>query len=355
LSNAAWTKSAATISANTTIAPDGTLTADTLTDNVTNNFHGAYQISSQGGQVTASIYVKYTNKQYISFLTNNNGTDRYAYFDIVNKTTHNVNAGFTASITDAGNGFVRLSVTSTSAGATAYYYWWNIAASTSVTAYLGDGTGSAVFWGADLRPASQATGLIGPTYQRVAAATVYDTAGFLPYLAFDGLDDSMSTGSIDFTATDKMTVWAGVRKLSAGTLQLVELSASAAANNGAFSMPQDVGTSTWTFGNRGTNSAPATSANNSYVAPITTVNTGIGNIAGDVTTLRVNGIQAATSATDLGSGNYGNYPLFIGARDNTSLYFNGWMYSLTVRGAQSSASEISAMESWVAGKTGVSL
>jgi hypothetical protein len=184
---------------------------------------------------------------------------------------------------------------------------------------------------------------------------VYDTAGFLPYLAFDGLDDSMSTGSIDFTATDKMTVWAGVRKLSAGTLQLVELSASAAANNGAFSMPQDVGTSTWTFGNRGTNSAPATSANNSYVAPITTVNTGIGNIAGDVTTLRVNGIQAATSATDLGSGNYGNYPLFIGARDNTSLYFNGWMYSLTVRGAQSSASEISAMESWVAGKTGVSL
>jgi len=83
--------------------------------------------------------------------------------------------------------------------------------------------------------------------------------------------------------------------------------------------------------------------------------TGIGEIANDVMTLRLNGAQVATISSDQGSGNYGNYPLYIGRRNNATVPFNGWMYSLTVRGAQSSAIEISSMESWVAGKTGVSL
>ena len=80
------------------------------------------------------------------------------------------------------------------------------------------------------------------------------------------------------------------------------------------------------------------------------------DIPGDLSAIRLNGAASGTNGTgDKGSGNFGNYPLFIGARNNASAFFNGWMYSLTVRGAQSSASEISAMESWVAGKTGVSL
>jgi hypothetical protein len=193
----------------------------------------------------------------------------------------------------------------------------------------------------------------------VVDAATYDTAGFLPYLAFDGLDDSMSTNSIDFTATDKMTVWAGVRKLSdAAVGQLVELSTAVSGIGiaGAFSMPASDGGATWVAAVRGSGSATTATAT-SLSAPITTVNTSVMDLApatGDVQ-LRVNGTLRNTSTTDTGGGNFGNYPLFIGARNNASLFFNGWMYSLTVRGAQSSASEISAMESWVAGKTGVSL
>jgi hypothetical protein len=215
-------------------------------------------------------------------------------------------------------------------------------------------------WGADLRPTSQATGLIGPTYQRVAAATVYDTAGFLPYLAFDGLSWSMGTNSIDFSAGDKVTAWAGVRKLSdAAQGAVLELSANAGTNSGTFYTlaPRTNAANQYVWYSHG--SAAFAEANltvaSGYTAPITNVLTGIGDISGDVSTLRVNAIQAATNAADQGTGNYGNYPLYIGARNNTINFFNGWMYSLTVRGAQSSASEISAMESWVAGKTGVSL
>jgi hypothetical protein len=180
--------------------------------------------------------------------------------------------------------------------------------------------------------------------------------GFLPYLQFDGLSWSMGTNSIDFSAGDKMTIWAGVRKIGTSQAFVAEFSADLTTNAGGFSMlaPTFTASGAYELGSSGTSFALAQTAN-SYLSPITNVLTGISDISGDVATLRVNGVQAATSSSNQGSGNYGNYPLFIGARNNAGFFFNGWMYSLTVRGAQSSASEISAMESWVAGKTGVSL
>jgi hypothetical protein len=78
--------------------------------------------------------------------------------------------------------------------------------------YAGDGTSGIYIWGADLRVAN--TGVNLPPYQRVNTATDYDTAGFPHYLRFDGVDDFLQTSSINFTSTDKMTVFAGVRKLS---------------------------------------------------------------------------------------------------------------------------------------------
>jgi hypothetical protein len=352
-----WSIQNTSVTANSTTAPNGTTTADLLIPNTTNtSFHSLFvSLTWQNVPFTYSISAKAGGYQYLALPVLDGGAYRTSVFDLNAGAVTQTATGATTAISALGNGWYRCSITWTPVAGAGFLYLAavNTAAYTfGTTSFAGDGTSGIYIWGADLRPASQATGLIGPTYQRVVDAATYDTAGFLPYLQFDGIDDSMSTGSIDFTATDKMTVWAGVRKLSAGTLQLVELSASAAANNGAFSMPQDVGTSTWTFSSRGTNAGVATSANNSYVAPITTVNTGIGNISGDVARLRVNGVQVATDAADQGSGNYGNYPLFIGARDNSTLYFNGWLTSLIVRGAQSTQSQIEATESWVNGKTG---
>jgi hypothetical protein len=88
-----------------------------------------------------------------------------------------------------------------------------------------------------------------------------------------------------------------------------------------------------------------------YVAPITNVLTGIGDISGDQCILRVNGTQAASSTADQGTGNYGNYPLYIGRRGGASLPFNGRLNSLIIRGAQSTDAQISAAETWVNGKT----
>ena len=93
------------------------------------------------------------------------------------------------------------------------------------------------------------------------------------------------------------------------------------------------------------NQAVETAAN--YNAPLTNVVTGAFDISGDSTILRINGGQIGSATGDQGTGNYGNYPLYIGARADTSFYFNGHLYSLIVRGAQSSLSQIEATEAYI--------
>jgi hypothetical protein len=205
---------------------------------------------------------------------------------------------------------------------------------------------------ADLRPTSQANGFVGPLYQAITTATSYDSSGFLPYLAFDGTDDSLLTNSVDFTATGKMTVWAGVRKLSDAAQGVVsELSATIASNNGSFLLTApNSAAANYNWSSKGT-----TQVNNTvttYTAPITNVVTGIADIAGASNIIRINGVQVGSVATTQGTGNYGNYPLYIGRRNNATLPLNGNLYSLIIRGAQSSAAQISSTETWVNGKTG---
>jgi hypothetical protein len=180
---------------------------------------------------------------------------------------------------------------------------------------------------------------------------VYDTAGFLPYLAFDGLDDSMSTNSIDFSAGDKVTAWIGARSFIASGLQFFfELSATVTSSNGSFALLRSGGS--YAFSSRGT---VEQSAGTSHGAPETIVLTNIGDISlPKVSIARNGGVEISTTASQ-GTGNYGNYPLYIGMRNNVSFPFNGWLTSLIIRGAQSTQSQIEATEAWVAGKTGVQL
>lgn len=159
LDNANWTKADSTIASNQTIAPDGTFTADKLIDNTNNNWHAVYQSINYTGNVTASIYAKYSNRQYLKFVTNNdNATDRGATFDLINKTVTNTSAGVTATIVDIGDGWVRVSVTSYSTGGGSRYYNWALATNSAGTyIYIGDGNGSVFLWGAQLEKSSSAS------------------------------------------------------------------------------------------------------------------------------------------------------------------------------------------------------
>lgn len=177
------------------------------------------------------------------------------------------------------------------------------------------------------------------------------------YLAANGTNTWMQTNNIDFTATDKVTVFAGVRKLSdAVTGVMCELGASSAANNGTFhfALPNVSGAGDYGFYSRGTSRQSAGTAA-LFPSPISSVLTGIGDISGDITRLRVNGAQAAISTSDQGTGNFGNYPLYLFRRGGTTLPFNGNFYGLLIRGALTSDPQTIAMERWLAPKTGVTI
>lgn len=220
----------------------------------------------------------------------------------------------------------------------------------------GDENGSIRISGFQVEVASTAT-----AYQRVTDQYNVTEAGVpsVHYLFFDGVNDSLATSTIT-PGVDKAQVFAGVRKLSdAATAILVESSASVNSNAGAFyiTAPEATGASgNYAWKSRGSVNPATPVSSGTLLAPNTSVLSGIGDISGDSATLRANGTQVGTSSADQGTGNFLAYPLYIGARAGTSLFFSGHLYSLIARfGANLTTGQISSTETWVAGKTGITI
>jgi hypothetical protein len=203
---------------------------------------------------------------------------------------------------------------------------------------------------ADLRLSSTATSM--PAYQLVTTSTNYDTVDFLPYLALDGSNDSFGTASINFTTTDKMSVCAGITKLSdAAQAVVAELSATIASNNGSFLLTApNSAAANFNFSSKGTTQVDNTVV--TYASPYTAVLAASGDISGGTNSIKVNGGTATTSSSSQGTGNYGNYSLYIGRRNNASLPFNGRIYQMVFCGKALSTSELTAVETFVNRKTG---
>ena len=161
---------------------------------------------------------------------------------------------------------------------------------------------------ADLRPANIGNNI--PAYQRVNTSTDYDTAGFPYYLKADGAYTSMSTNSINFSATDKMTVVSGIRKLSDVNLGMVTEFWNGSVNLSSFALfaPRSAG-----FGNYGYISCGTTAQNSisniNYPAPISNVLTGLSDIAAPLVKLKANEVEIASSTSSQGTVKNLNYPL----------------------------------------------
>lgn len=221
-----------------------------------------------------------------------------------------------------------------------------------------NGTDGVLVNGADFRVANDGVNI--PTYQRVNTTTDYNTVDFPPYLRFDGVDDFLVSTNINLTNTDKMTAFIGVRKLSdpvTGASVIAETSADPNINNGQISI---VGLSrfatpatTYSISSKGTIMTGVATSSSAYNAPVSNILTGQFDISGDICNLRIDSLNISTDNSDQGTGNFGNYPLYIGRRGGTILPFNGRIYSLIVRGAKTSTHDLLNTEKWVSGKTGL--
>lgn len=172
-------------------------------------------------------------------------------------------------------------------------------------------------------------------------------------LLFDGVDDGLVTGNINFTATDKMTVWVGVRKASDALASTVcELSVTSYGTSGSFALfaPLTPNDPSYSARSGGTVRAAVTHA--PFPSPHTAVLTEVADIAAPSIALRVNTTTAASDTTSQGTGAYGNLPLHIGIRGGTTIPFNGRLYGLIVRGVKSTNTEVAQTETYMNSKTG---
>ena len=228
----------------------------------------------------------------------------------------------------------------------------------SITLRLGLGCSSAATGSVTLSEPQFEAGSSRTAYQRSAGIHDITETGQPDIwgLRFDGTDDAYSSASPISLGTDEVCILASAYKMSdAATGMLAELSASIAANNGTLQLtaPQSAA-ATYGFASKGTAQSSATSAA-SYAAPHGAIMTGQGKIASDLATLRINGTQVATSATDQGTGTYTSQTIYVGGRAGTSLFYNGWDHGLIYGGRIPDAAVLQRAERYLGAKSRITV
>lgn len=182
-----------------------------------------------------------------------------------------------------------------------------------------------------------------PILQRNATTGAY-------YLAFDGVDDFLQTNNIDFTSTDKVSVFAGVKRNDTSSGVIAELG-NDTTNNKFFLVNE------YRFLSRGAANYSSLQRAESLVStPFDyAVITARGDVSANLNTIRYNGVKGKDSTASLGAGKFINSQVYIGRRGGTSLPFNGHLYSLVIIGRLASDTETTVLENAIAKQVGVTL
>jgi hypothetical protein len=156
--NASWAKANATITPNTVVAPDGTLTGDKLIANTSSANHSVSQDINVSVVSTMSVFAKLGENNHVYLMVLGSGGRRAAAsFNLSNgtvRTTYNVTYTVNStSIVPVGNGWYRCTLTFTGTDVTVF----RMGADDGVTAiningieYTGDGYSGIYIWGAQL-------------------------------------------------------------------------------------------------------------------------------------------------------------------------------------------------------------
>ena len=234
-----------TVTSNTTIAPDGALTADTYTQGADNIFHANVAITDSVAY-TKSVYLhSNTTAAFIRLRVSTAAGAVSSWFNWTTKSVAIKNAGFTGGeVVSVGGGWYRINIQYTPAVGDGGSRQFALQATTAGGVGTADTGKTLVLWGAQLEAGSVATSYIPtlPTFtSRTSIGTYFDVAGVMQLAA-------SNTARYDFDP---------VSHISKG--MLLE---SAATNLLWPSIPDSAGTSFWSNG-----TAITSVTNNAAVAP----------------------------------------------------------------------------------------
>jgi hypothetical protein len=217
--NAAWAKVASSITANTIIAPDGTLTGDKLVEDTANTTHVAFTGASvtSGTTYTVSVFAKRAERSSFQFyFTGSNPSGNpFINFDLSTGTFSIGGSGATAQMTSVGNDFYRCSVTytaSATASQTILLLLTNSPTAARAATYTGDGYSGIYIWGAQLE-----AGAFPTSYIKTEASQVTRSA------------DSASITGANFTSfyrQDEGTLYVEARRFANTTGSFMTLARS---------------------------------------------------------------------------------------------------------------------------------
>lgn len=178
-------------------------------------------------------------------------------------------------------------------------------------------------------------------------------------LLYDGVDDFLVTPTIT-PGTDKVQVFAGIRKMSDAAVGVAVGTYLSTSTNGSFELNAPrTASSNYAFLVRG-DTANAQYSMNNFASPVSSVISAACDISGatiaEEIMPRVNGsipTLAVSSAGPAGGGNFLAYPVYFGRRGGTTLPFNGYAFREIGRfGPNLDAATIAKVEGWVNQATG---
>lgn len=207
LSNAAWTKGQVTVTANLHTAPDGTATADRITEDTNAGTHGVNQ-SAARTNVTADLvswgyFSRSSGTRNIRLWVGNDGTDGgSAIFNLLTgaisaQTNHGAATNVRAYSRDVGSGYFLCYVVARLPAAATIRIFAEMENNAGTVSYTGDGSSRIAAWRLGARIGSVPPRAVASTTAAVAAESqtgpaIYVSGGRTP--TEGALDGALSAG-----------------------------------------------------------------------------------------------------------------------------------------------------------------
>lgn len=204
--NAAWTKTNATITANSLAAPDGNTTADKLVESAGGTYHSAIQTPTLAAAMhTFSVYAKAAENSVLALdlysVTDGTAT---CFFNVASGTIGSTVDSFIGAVTSGiqavGNGWYRCWITATPSAVATRIGIFLADGATETLNYSGDSTSGLYLCGAQLETGSVATSYIPTTSAAVTRAADVVTGSGLIYTDVPEADYAAWVGGTTYTA-----------------------------------------------------------------------------------------------------------------------------------------------------------